>query len=250
MAHKFFRLCLTCWQQAFESYLRVSLGMLFWKFQWNQQSPFCHQGICPSNCQSSSQPAEYNNLSLVNFANKRRTSPPLSQIQWISRGNQSLSPWFSAWPVHCPFYDTCDTCSLSRVTGLWMRMLLRKGQLSGYTMPRNVENKHLTNLRSLLIVAKLILGMGHKVGAFKFSSESEWTKLTTWVQCNAWQQMYLMKTAIQIITSFMSTNANVKLRLRFDAHLTFYWHSPEPHLTTWPSSDLPLTLTRPLPNLD
>ena len=33
-------------------------------------------------------------------------------------------------------------------------------------------------------------------------------------------------------------------------HLTFTWHSPEPHLTTWPSSDLPLTLTRPLPNLD
>ena len=49
-------------------------------------------------------------------------------------------------------------------------------------------------------------------------------------------------------TSFTSTN--VKLRLRFDLHLTFHWHSPEPHLTTWPSSDLPLTLTRPLPNLD
>ena len=27
-------------------------------------------------------------------------------------------------------------------------------------------------------------------------------------------------------------------------------HSPEPHLITWPSSDLPLTLKRPLPNLD
>ena len=50
------------------------------------------------------------------------------------------------------------------------------------------------------------------------------------------------------ITSFTSTN--VKLRLRFDVHLTFPWHSPEPHLTTWPSSDLPLTLTRPLPNID
>ena len=49
-------------------------------------------------------------------------------------------------------------------------------------------------------------------------------------------------------TSFTSTN--VKLRLRFDVHLTFTWHSPEPHLTTWPSSDLPLTLTRPLPNLN
>ena len=28
------------------------------------------------------------------------------------------------------------------------------------------------------------------------------------------------------------------------------WHSPEPHLTTWPSSDFFLILTRPLPNLD
>ena len=45
----------------------------------------------------------------------------------------------------------------------------------------------------------------------------------------------------QYLTSFASTN--VKLRLRFDVHLTFHWHSPEPHLTTWPSSDLPLTLT-------
>ena len=44
-------------------------------------------------------------------------------------------------------------------------------------------------------------------------------------------------------TSFTSTN--VKLRLRFDVHLSFHWHSPEPHLTTWLSSDLPLTLTRP-----
>ena len=49
-------------------------------------------------------------------------------------------------------------------------------------------------------------------------------------------------------TSFTSTN--VKLRLRFDVHLTFHWHSPEPHLTTWPSSDLHLTLTRPLPSLN
>ena len=43
-------------------------------------------------------------------------------------------------------------------------------------------------------------------------------------------------------TSFTSTK--VKLRLRFT------WRSPDIHLTTWPSSDLPLTLTRPLPNLD
>ena len=51
-------------------------------------------------------------------------------------------------------------------------------------------------------------------------------------------------------TSFTSTN--VKLRLRVDVPLTFTWHSPEPHLNlSWPSSDLPpLTLTRPLPNLD
>ena len=46
------------------------------------------------------------------------------------------------------------------------------------------------------------------------------------------------------LISFTSTN--VKLRLRFVVHLTFHWHStwhsPEPHLTTWPSSDLPLTL--------
>ena len=54
--------------------------------------------------------------------------------------------------------------------------------------------------------------------------------------------------AIWIETSFTSTN--VKLRLRFVVHLTYHWHSPEPHLTTWPSSDLPLTLTRPLTNLD
>ena len=49
-------------------------------------------------------------------------------------------------------------------------------------------------------------------------------------------------------TSFTSTN--VKLRWRFDVHLTFHWHWPEAHLTTWPSSDLPLTLSRTLPNLD
>ena len=59
-------------------------------------------------------------------------------------------------------------------------------------------------------------------------------------------------------TSFMSTN--VKLRLRFDIHLAFTWRSPDihltftwhslDHLTTWPSSDLPLTLTKPLPDLD
>ena len=54
--------------------------------------------------------------------------------------------------------------------------------------------------------------------------------------------------AIWIETSFTSTN--VKLRLRFVVHLTYHWHSPEPHLTTWPSSDLPLTLTRPLSNID
>ena len=28
------------------------------------------------------------------------------------------------------------------------------------------------------------------------------------------------------------------------------WCSPKPNFTTWPSSDIPLTLTRPLPNLD
>ena len=43
-------------------------------------------------------------------------------------------------------------------------------------------------------------------------------------------------------TSF--TSNKVKLRLRFT------WHSPDVHLTTWPSSDLPLTLTKPLPYLD
>ena len=51
-------------------------------------------------------------------------------------------------------------------------------------------------------------------------------------------------------TSFTSTN--VKLRLRFYVHLTFIWHSPEPHLSlnlTWPPSNIPLTITRPLPNL-
>ena len=37
---------------------------------------------------------------------------------------------------------------------------------------------------------------------------------------------------------------------QIDIHLTFTWHSPDVHLTTWPSSDLSLTLTRPLPNLD
>ena len=35
-----------------------------------------------------------------------------------------------------------------------------------------------------------------------------------------------------------------------DWDLTFTWCAPDVHLTTWPSSDLPLTLTRPLPNLD
>ena len=42
-------------------------------------------------------------------------------------------------------------------------------------------------------------------------------------------------------TSFTSTN--IKLKLRFDVHLTFHWCSLEPYLTTRPSSDLPLTLT-------
>ena len=46
----------------------------------------------------------------------------------------------------------------------------------------------------------------------------------------------------QIKTSF--TSNRVKLRLRFT------WRSPDTHLTTWPSSDLPLALTRPLPYLD
>ena len=43
----------------------------------------------------------------------------------------------------------------------------------------------------------------------------------------------------------------------FKLHLKFTWHSPgfpshspDINLTTWPSSDLPLTLTRPLPNID
>ena len=45
-----------------------------------------------------------------------------------------------------------------------------------------------------------------------------------------------------IETSF--TSNRVKLRLRFT------WRSPDVHLTTWPSSDLPLTLTRSLPYLD
>ena len=35
-----------------------------------------------------------------------------------------------------------------------------------------------------------------------------------------------------------------------DWDLTFTWCSPDVHLTTWPLSDLPLTLTKPLPNLD
>ena len=43
---------------------------------------------------------------------------------------------------------------------------------------------------------------------------------------------------------------NVKLRLRFDIHLTFTWYSPD-HLTIiWPSPDPNQTLSRPLPNLD
>ena len=67
----------------------------------------------------------------------------------------------------------------------------------------------------------------------------QWIKLYFWV---------FLGSDNRLSTSFTSTN--VKLRLRFDVHLTFPWHSPEPHLTTWPSSDLPLTLTRPLPNLD
>ena len=50
------------------------------------------------------------------------------------------------------------------------------------------------------------------------------------------------KTETLDYTSF--TSNRVKLRLRFT------WHSPDVHLTTWPSSDLPLTLTRPLPYLD
>ena len=54
-------------------------------------------------------------------------------------------------------------------------------------------------------------------------------------------------------TSF--TSNRVKLRLIFtwclpDVYFMFTWRSPDVHLTTWPSSDLPLTLTRPLPYLD
>ena len=62
-----------------------------------------------------------------------------------------------------------------------------------------------------------------------------------WLRSRVSECMYLLHMHIIIITSFTSTN--VKLRLRFDVHLTFYWHSHEPQLTTWPSSVLPLTLT-------
>ena len=41
-----------------------------------------------------------------------------------------------------------------------------------------------------------------------------------------------------------------KLHLKFTWRSPgFPWHSPDIYLTTWPSSDLPLTLTRPLPNI-
>ena len=46
------------------------------------------------------------------------------------------------------------------------------------------------------------------------------------------------------ITSFTSTN--VKLRLRFDVHLTFHWHSSDVLTIIWPSPDPFKTL----PNLD
>ena len=52
--------------------------------------------------------------------------------------------------------------------------------------------------------------------------------------------------AVQSSTSFMSTN--VKLRLRFDVHLTFPWHSPDIPLTlTWTSPDH-LTIIWPSPD--
>ena len=56
--------------------------------------------------------------------------------------------------------------------------------------------------------------------------------------------------ANETVIQGLNKSTNVKLRLRFDIHLTFTWRSPDVHLTfTWPSPDLPLTLTRPLPNL-
>ena len=70
-----------------------------------------------------------------------------------------------------------------------------------------------------------------------------------------WQTRFLLRSKVKLKklsdireglnkkekTSFTSTN--VRLRLRFDIHLTFTWHSPD-HLTiVWPSSDPHQTLT-------
>ena len=49
---------------------------------------------------------------------------------------------------------------------------------------------------------------------------------------------------LSLLSSTSFTSTNVKLRLRFEVHLTFTWHSPEPHLTIiWPSPDPYKTLT-------
>ena len=61
----------------------------------------------------------------------------------------------------------------------------------------------------------------------------------------------------QLTFPWPSPDPYLTLVRRFELHLKFTWHSPgfplhspDFQVTTWLSSDLPLTLTRPLPNID
>ena len=95
------------------------------------------------------------------------------------------------------------------------------------------------------IIRRVKLFMALKgFGTFMYASNQLFASCqanTDKCSCQVASSLALM--AVTYPTSFTSTNVNI--RLRFDVHLTFTWHSPEPHLTTWPSSDLPLTPTSP-----
>ena len=68
--------------------------------------------------------------------------------------------------------------------------------------------------------------------------------------------IFMQTTYVYVVKwQFLSTFTKYKFHVQqsqaqIEIHLTFTWCSPDVHLTTWPSSDLPLTLTRPLPYLD
>ena len=129
--------------------------------------------------------------------------------------------------------------------------VLRKGNFSTFMIRARLVSLTSTvssvqSLGSLMmpwswwhVADKLIKSLG---GSFE--------KISIFISSGNWRSqdassLHSLSLLIWFISRTSFTSTNVKLRLRFDVHLTFTWHSPEPHLTTWPSSDHPLTLQDP-----